>query len=290
MWLVRLPCSKAEADALDVAAEGFGEGDDSPTLTAVLMEEPRPERWYLEAFCPQKPDADLIARLRKLTRSRAEAVIEKLPDQDWVSLSQQGAGPIRIGRFFIHSQHHEQASPAGSYPIQIEAAQAFGTGSHATTQGCLALLERLARRQRPQRILDLGTGSGILAFGAARLWRRARILASDSDPVAVDTARDFARANHLAHRVQLLTATGLDHLLLRAAAPYDLLIANILAAPLISLAPRITPAVRHGGWLLLAGLLDTQEQAVRGAYVSRGFIPEARLQIGDWPSLLLRRK
>ena len=149
MWLVRLPCSKAEADALDVAAEGFGEGDDSPTLTAVLMEEPRPERWYLEAFCPQKPDADLIARLRKLTRSRAEAVIEKLPDQDWVSLSQQGAGPIRIGRFFIHSQHHEQASPAGSYPIQIEAAQAFGTGSHATTQGCLALLERLAKASRP---------------------------------------------------------------------------------------------------------------------------------------------
>jgi ribosomal protein L11 methyltransferase len=288
MWTVRLPCTKMEADALDCEGDAFAE--DGITLTAVLMEEPKPERWYLEAFCPEEPDTTLIARLRSLTSSEEAAEVARLPDTDWVTLSQAGLAPISAGRFYIYSSYYEGSAPPGSIALRIEAAQAFGTGTHVTTSGCLQLLDRLGKSKSYRNILDLGTGTGILAFAAARLWPRARILASDIDPVAVEVAQGFARANALSGRVALLAAPGLQHPALRRHAPYDLLLANILAGPLITLAPELARAVAPGGHLILAGLLDTQEQAVDGAYRAAGFQRVARLQQGDWTCLLLRRR
>ena len=290
MWLIRLPCSKADADALDVRADDFLDLTETLTLTAVLMEIPKPERWYVEAFSALEPDDALLARIQNLGSSKGKLTIEKLPDQDWVTMSQAGMEPIHAGRFYIHSDYYAGTAPVGSYALQIEAAQAFGTGTHATTSGCLHLLDQLTRRARFHNILDLGTGTGILAFAAARHWRRARITASDIDPVAIEVAKGFARTNHLGGAVELITATGLHHRRIASRAPYDLLIANILAGPLVQMAPDISAAVARSGFLMLAGLLDTQENQVQAAYLARGFKRAARLQQGDWPALLLRKR
>ena len=219
---------------------------------------------------------------------------EKLPEADWVTESQKGIDPIRAGRFHVRTPDHP--NDHAGIDLIIPASQAFGTGQHATTAGCLIMLERMKREGvQPRNLIDVGTGTGLLAFAARHLWPRAFATASDIDPVCELVVEDNARLNAVPlgdgrGQILMATADGMHDPLLQARAPYDLLIANILARPLIAMAPDFSRAVVPGGSVVLAGLLTTQEAAVRRAYRLRGFRLARRLERGDWSILWLRRR
>ena len=195
-----------------------------------------------------------------------------------MTLSQQGLEPIRAGRFFVHTPAHRDAVPPGSVAFEIDAGRAFGTGQHETTTGCLLALDALKREGASfANLADIGTGTGLLAFAAMRLWPAARAIASDIDPVAIEVTAENAAINRIPlgrarGRLELAVAAGLDHRRLQARAPYDLIIANILAGPLIELAPALAAALAPGGRLILAGLLDHQADRVAAAYRRRGLM------------------
>lgn len=257
--------------------------------------EDRPDEWVLEAYLPRPPStADHAAVAALFGGDGPSLEAEKLPETDWVAETQARVPPIRAGRFHVHTPDFPPQPDA--IDLVIPAAQAFGTGQHATTAGCLALLDAMKRRGVVVRNLaDIGTGTGLLAFAALRLWPRAQAVASDIDAVCEQVVADNARLNGipLGHRpgeLAMVVAEGLDHPLLAGRAPYDLLIANILAGPLIALAGDFAEAVRPGGSVLLAGLLTRQEPAVRATYRAAGFRLATRLIGGDWSILWLRRR
>jgi ribosomal protein L11 methyltransferase len=268
-----------KADAADIAAALELEGSAQAVLIA---EEPFADGAVVEALYTEPPDAAFLSRVT----GRAMTV-EPLPDQDWIRLSQQGLPPVRAGRFFVYGAHDAGKVPHGVIPMKIEAGMAFGTGHHETTALCLSVLSDLARGPAAfQNVLDLGTGTGLLAIGAVKLWRK-RVLASDIDPVAVEVARENARANGVAPWVRAVTADGLDNPLLKNGAPYDLIVANILAGPLTRLAPSITRALAPGGTLLLSGLLRNQETLVTSFYPRLRLI--GRRRMGPWSALVLEK-
>jgi ribosomal protein L11 methyltransferase len=193
---------------------------------------------------------------------------------------------VRAGRFFVYGAHDAGTVPHGVIPMRIEAGMAFGTGHHETTALCLSVLSDLARVRRFRNVLDLGTGTGLLAIGAVRLWRLP-VMASDIDPVAVAITRENARANGVAPQVQAVTADGLDNPALKRRAPYDLIIANILAGPLTRLAPSICAALAPGGVLVLSGLLRDQENLVAGFYRALRFA--GRRRMGPWSALVFEK-
>ena len=193
---------------------------------------------------------------------------------------------MRAGRFFVYGAHDAGNVPHGVIPIRIEAGMAFGTGHHETTALCLGVLCDLARKRRFRNVLDLGTGTGLLAIGAAKLWKR-RVLASDIDPVAVDVARDNAIANEAGPWIAAVVADGLTNQVLSRAAPYDLLIANILAGPLTRLAPEIIRVLAPSAMLVLSGLLTNQEKLVSSFYRDLRFLHVRRM--GPWSALVLEK-
>jgi ribosomal protein L11 methyltransferase len=282
-WLLTLPCTADEARA---AAEAEIDG----VVLATSEPDPaQPDVWQLDAYFEGKPSRDLLKRVAALAPSaRAkEPRAKPLPDQDWVSLSQAGFEPITAGRFHVRSPDHPAC--AGMVDLVIPAGLAFGTGQHATTAGCLVALDALKRRGRVFRnILDLGTGTGLLAFGAAKLWPTARIAASDIDSVSIQVVRENAALNGI-RRLNLSVADGMADRALVAAAPYDLVIANILAQPLIDMAAQIAASVARGGTLVLAGLLDTQAAAVTRAYRQQGMRPVSASD-GEWTILVLQQR
>ena len=214
-------------------------------------------------------------------------IVAPLPDQDWIRLSQEGLPPVRAGRFFVYGAHDAGAVPHGVIPMKIEAGLAFGTGHHETTALCLSVLSDLAKGQAAYRnVLDLGTGTGLLAIGAAKLWKK-KVLASDIDPVAVEVTRENARANGVGPLVTAVVADGLDNPLLKNGAPYDLIVANILASPLTRLAPSIQRALAPGGTLVLSGLLRNQELMVISFYTGLRFV--SRRRDGPWSALVLEK-
>jgi ribosomal protein L11 methyltransferase len=214
-----------------------------------------------------------------------------LGEADWVTMSQAGLQPIRAGRFFVHTPTY-RGHPPGTIAFEIDASLAFGTGQHATTNGCLEALDRLEREGAKFRsIADIGTGTGLLAFAALALWPEAKCIATDIDAIAIDVARDNAAINGArlgmqAGELLLAVADGMDSPLLAARAPFDLIIANILAGPLIELAPSFAKALAPGGTVVLAGLLDTQADGVIAAYAKLGLSLRARGE-GEWPVLVL---
>ncbi|GER01792.1 ribosomal protein L11 methyltransferase [Iodidimonas gelatinilytica] len=300
-WHVWTTAPMAVAPALETLFEEMFALDACPP-TISSFEVVEDHIWRIEAYFDTKPDlTELVAALdawRDETGHQAEDIqCEALEDRDWVSESQKLLSPVTAGKLFVHGSHDRENRRAFGINLQIEAGQAFGTGQHATTMGCLLMLDRLARRiDRPQAMLDLGCGSGVLAMAMGRLWRKG-VLASDIDPIAMVTTRENAvindfpwRHNHRAgYGLAALTAPGMRHRAITSAGPFDLVTANILAAPLVEMAADIAKGVAPGGRLILAGLLARQERRVANAYRARGFLCEGRLQIGDWPTLLMRK-
>ncbi len=212
-----------------------------------------------------------------------------LAERDWVRHATALRGPLAIGRFFVHGPADRDRIPPGSVPLELEAGLAFGSGEHETTRGCLLALDRLAGRILPERVLDLGTGSGILAIAAARLWPRARVLAVDHDPRAVAVARENVLRNGVAGRVEVRRGEGHRNVHVRRRRPFDLVLANLFAEPLVAMARDLARTLAPGGRAVLAGLLARQAGAVLDAHRRAGLRPLARFDQGNWPVLVLRR-
>ena len=230
-------------------------------------------------------------------RSRAEAAVdgdwrwEELPDIDWVAENQRSFQPFAVGPFWVHPSHVSDGRPAGLLPLRIDAGLAFGTGTHATTRGCLKMLATLDPRETANAV-DVGCGSGILAIAMAKLWQRP-VIGGDDDAQAVDVARENAALNGVGDLCRFVHASGLDAPELKTRAPYDLIVANILAGPLCELSPSFASSLRPGGRVLLSGLLVEQAASLLTAYGSCGFVFERRIDLETggawWRTLLLRR-
>ena len=282
---VTVPCSRAQGEAIGTMGELPGFGDSPPVLVADEPDASKPGEWLIHAYFDHPPSEHELTALERLGSGKPH--LEQLGEADWVTMSQAGLEPIRAGRFYVHTPMCRSVPP-GTVPFEIDASLAFGTGQHATTAGCLEALDRLERNgMRFANVADIGTGTGLLAFAALALWPEAKCIATDIDGVAIEVARDNAAINHvkLGHRageLLLAVADGLDSPLLTARAPFDLLIANILAGPLIELAPEFARATAGGGTIVLAGLLDTQADAVARAYEEQG-LRIAERGFGEWP-------
>ena len=286
VWKLTLNCTRAEAERVSGDVPELADLASPPVLVATEPEPDRPDHWRLDAYFEGKPSRDVLRRVAALVPSaRAkEPRAKPLPPEDWVTLSQSGFEPLVAGRFHVRTPDHPPR--ADLIDFVIPAGLAFGTGQHATTAGCLSVLDALKRRGRVYRnILDLGTGTGLLAFAAARLWPVAAVAASDIDPVSIAVVAENAALNRIRH-LKLIVADGLSHRDLVERAPYDLVIANILAQPLIDMAPWVAASVAAGGTLVLAGLLDSQAPAVARAYRSHG-MRLAASGSGEWPVLTM---
>ena len=287
---VTVPCTRAQGEAVTEADDLFPGPDDPPVLVADEPDPSKPDEWLIHAYFDHQPVGEEIAILASLGSGPPQ--IEKLGEQDWVTMSQAGLQPIRAGRFTVHTPTY--SPEPGRINFEIDAGLAFGTGQHATTSSCLAALDRLERGgAKFTNVTDIGTGTGLLAFAALSLWPGAKCIATDIDPVAIDVARENAAINglrlgHGAGELLLATADGMDSPMLAARAPFDLILANILAGPLIELAPDFVRALATGGTIVLAGLLDAQADAVIAAHEKLGLSLCDRGS-GDWPVLVLSR-
>jgi ribosomal protein L11 methyltransferase len=281
-WKVSLPCTRAEAEAIDAGTIEI----DAVLMTTETVEDDV-EHWRLDAYMEHEPDAAMLATLKALVPSAAgiEPEVEALTAQDWVTLSQEGLEPIREGRFVVHTSAHPVEAPEGGRAFLIDAGRAFGTGHHATTSGCLAMLDGLSDKAFAN-IIDVGTGTGLLAFAGAHLWPEAKVMATDIDPAAVDVTRENAVANGI-EGVDLVVADGALSDAITAKAPYDLVIANILAGPLVSMAPELAAIAAPNATIVLAGLLETQRPQVVEAFEACGCMLEAIDRRGDWTILRL---
>ncbi len=242
--------------------------------------------WLLEAYFSDEPDrASLDAALSGIKLNPCK--IEELPDIDWVAHALEGLGVVEAGRFVLYGIHDEDNLPdaAGFIPIRIDANQAFGTGHHPTTAGCLELLSRFAGFP-PDRIFDLGCGSAVLSIAAAKLWER-DVLASDIDERSVEIARENVALNDVDDRVDVVVADGFDAAAIATRAPFDFIFANILAGPLVEFAPMMANHLQPRGRVMLAGLMASQEGDVIEAYLNQGFKLLNRLDHETWPVLLL---
>ncbi|MBV1686908.1 50S ribosomal protein L11 methyltransferase [Novosphingobium sp. G106] len=296
-WKITAFAARPVVEAALVAHEDVIAWDPEMVLSGSEIAEDKPEDWRLEVWLPRKPDRVDKAAVAALFADGAPALtIEELPETDWVTQSQQGLEPIRAGRFHVHTPEHAPLAVAGVRDFVIPASRAFGTGQHATTAGCLAMLTHMKRQGVVVRNLaDIGTGTGLLAFAALDLWPQALATASDIDDVCVGVVEENAGLNAVpmgagSGELVMAVADGMAHPVLQVRGPYDLLIANILAGPLIELAPHFADALVPGGQLLLAGLLETQEQMVRAACRRAGLRLAARLVNGDWSILWLRKR
>lgn len=264
---------------------------DPPADAVTAFEQPGGYR--VEAYYLAEPDPAAVASaiapivgMPKLTLT-----LEDVPDENWVAISQAALPPVEAGRFWVHGSHDRARRPLGPNSIEIEAGEAFGTAHHATTLGCLIAIDRQTRRRRYQRILDLGCGSGVLAIAAARAMPHARVTASDNDPEAVRVARANMAVNR-APAIRTVVANGIPRMTGTQGGrqTYDLLVANILAGPLIAMAGRIIKAVEPGGTLILSGILQRQAAAVRAAYHAHGMILREQTDLAGWSILTLTRR
>jgi len=281
-----VPLTKEQAYAL---VDAVMERDDL-ALTASAHEDEETGEWVFEATCEETPDLDSFSELARQTLGGAVAFrVETIdPEVNWVARSLEGLAPVTAGGFYVYGSHETAPVPENLMGIRIDAAQAFGTGHHETTTGCLEALDIVLRRMTPRNILDVGTGTGILAIAAAKRTRLP-VLASDIDPISVSTTIDNARDNGVGDLITAVTATGLDHRLIAGNAPFDLVLANILAGPLVDLAPGMAEITKRGSVVILSGLLDTQAQRVLDAYAAVGLAISQKLQRKEWMTLVLER-
>ncbi|MGB6491801.1 MAG: 50S ribosomal protein L11 methyltransferase [Methylovirgula sp.] len=288
-FVMRVTCEPAAAlRILDMIVEGF----DPAETAAAAFEVSGAESWGVEAYFGAAPEE---ARVRALIATAAgakaaeAALFGRVESHDWVAHSLAGLAPVRIGRFRIHGGHDRAGVGAQEIGIEIEAALAFGTGHHGSTRGCLFFIDQIAKRRRPRAVLDVGTGTGVLAIAAARM-SRAPVRAGDIDAVAVATAKANAKRNRAAALLRPVVARGVAHPDLQSGAPYDLILANILAAPLQKLAPALRRALAPGGEVILSGLLPSDVPGVASAYGAQEIRLVRRIDIEGWTTLLLRRQ
>jgi ribosomal protein L11 methyltransferase len=270
---------------VDALTEVFSEGE-----TAVAAFERPDGRWDVTAHFASAPDQDTVRTLVKNAAGEAVAdalSFDTLEAKDWVKASLEDLVPVPAGRFVVYGQHDRARIAPNKLGIEIEAALAFGTGHHGTTRGCLKLLDHVLKARRPRRVLDLGTGTGVLAIAAAKA-RHGAVLASDIDPPSVKVARDNFRLNGVGNLVHAIRATGFSAPDFVDGGPFDLVLANILANPLRQLAGPMTRHLAPGARVILSGLLNHQAPAVIAAYRARGVVPVRHLKIEGWSSLLLR--
>ncbi|WP_230483670.1 50S ribosomal protein L11 methyltransferase [Sphingomonas sp. Leaf21] len=281
-WKLTLPCTRDEAEAIDAADDL---AIDAVIMTTEEVEDDR-EHWRLDAYFEVEPDAATIDAIRALVPSAGDhpATVEHVPAQDWVTMSQAGLEPLSVGGFFVHTG--DETVPEGKRGFHIPAGRAFGTGHHETTSGCLAMLDAMAS-ETVANAIDVGTGTGLLAFAVRHLWPDAKVVATDIDPIAVDVTEENAAINGV-DGVELIVADGALADPIMAASPYDLVIANILAGPLISMAPELAAIAGPDATLVLAGLLETQRADVVAAYEACGCALETVDRRGDWSVLRLR--
>lgn len=257
-----------------------------PPLAVSLFEAPG-NGWIIDAYYEDAIEATTITGIMG---TDARVAIEAVPDENWVAVSQTGLPPVAAGRFLVHGSHDRAIGRKHRNAIEIDAGEAFGTAHHATTLGCLLAIDRLTRQRHFGRVLDLGCGSGVLAIAVGRVLPAATITASDFDPEAVRVARENVHKNALGDRINLVAALGLEHPLLRRRAPFDLVVANILAEPLIRLAQRLAKAVPPRGIVVLSGILQSQAAAVLAAYTAAGFARVRADRLNGWVILTLERR
>jgi ribosomal protein L11 methyltransferase len=263
-----------------------------PPPDALTVFEDGPNLWRVEAyFDVDAGERDLAAELSPLVDWPLPPFeIETVPELNWVSISQAALPPVPAGRFMIHGSHDKDRVAHGPNAILIDAGEAFGTAHHATTLGCLLAIDRLTRIRAFKNMLDLGCGSGVLAIAAAKAMPSTRIVAADMDPQSVKVASENVRLNGVGNRIALFVGNGLGHPKVRERAPFDFLIANILAAPLIRLSPSISRAVKPGGALVLSGILIPQAPEVIATYLAHGFSLQRHDKITGWSTLTFKRR
>lgn len=260
-------------------------------ITASAHEDADTGEWVFEATCDSAPDVDAFNALaRETLGGDVGFTVEPIdPSINWVAKSLEGLKPVVAGGFFVYGSHEDTVPSAGVTPIRIDAAQAFGTGHHETTTGCLEAIDRALKRRRYSAMLDVGTGTGVLAIALAKRTRQP-VLATDIDPIAVTTTAQNARDNGVGNYVIALEATGLEHRQISSGAPYDLVVANILAAPLVSLAPAMRRVTESGATVILSGILNTQANRVVSAYAQQGIVLQQRIEKKEWTTLVLQKR
>jgi ribosomal protein L11 methyltransferase len=277
-----------DRDRAEALSELLDELDPAPYGVGVFEIEDGSERWEVGSYFLEHPDETALA-LMAAAHGAEPFVVSELPDVDWVAHVRRELAPVAAGRFFVHGAHDADKVPDNVIPLRIEAAMAFGTGHHGTTLGCLRALDDLERGGlRARRVADIGCGTAVLAMAAAKIWPET-VIASDIDPVAVETAAANVLANGLEGRVICVEAAGFGHPRLEEAAPYDLIFANILMGPLIALAPDMARHCTESGHVILSGILNDQADAVIAAYEAQGFSLVTRNEFGDWTTLVLLR-
>jgi len=280
-----------DAATARIISDALTEAFDADAVATSAFEQPD-GRWSLAVHFRAQPDEAAVRAVIAATGAAAAAdglVFETLPATDWVRKSQQGLTPVHAGRFVVHGAHDRARVRANRIGIEIEAALAFGTGHHGTTRGCLLALDRIAKGARPRRILDVGTGSGVLAIAAARVLRRP-VLASDIDRRSVAIARGNAWLNRAGAHVRIIQAAGVSRRDFRLRGRFALIFANILLEPLQRLATPMTRLADHNGQIVLSGLLVGQARAALACYRARGFVLVRRIRLEGWATLVLRRR
>ncbi len=247
--------------------------------------------WTFDILFGDKPDMDDIQRRLMLLSAlhgvpQPKAELSTVVQEDWLAKVARDFPPLSIGRFYVHGSHVKEPAPAGSIPIQVEAGAAFGSGEHGTTSCCLEAIDYLAKKRNFQKVLDMGCGSGILAIAAAKVWR-CDVLAVDLDDVAVRVTQENASINNVELTASVSDGYNSDRV--RRGAPYELILSNILARPLVEFAPQLAANLAAGGYAVLSGLLATQEKQVLSAHIMQGLKLEKRFLGGEWCTLVLRK-
>ena len=301
MWKLTLIVAKDTVEVFEDALMGFDGGGNPPTVSSFEIDEDGLS-WTVEAFFESAPDGDAVMKLVGDTaaihgRPVPPAELGPIEQKDWVRESQKLLAPINAGRFYVYGSHDADSLPADKVGLHVDAGQAFGSGSHETTRGCLLLLDELGDQINPARVLDLGCGSGILGIGAAKIWPECLVVGSDIDPIATATALENAVINGLnvvpatarGQGFAGLACPGFAAPELAALAPFDVIIANILMEPLLDLAADIAGGVKAGGLVILSGLLDVQETRILEAYARHGLRLKKRVPLKQWHTLLLEK-
>jgi ribosomal protein L11 methyltransferase len=288
---IRLYVTTSERDAdviLGLMTDVF---EDRGYAIATMEIDEKRDLWEASVYLQEEEEADIRAEFAGLLAPGfAKLSIEKevLPEIDWIAKSLEGLKPVRAGRFIVHGSHDRDKVLPGDLPIEIDAGQAFGTGHHGTTAGCLEMIDSVIRARRVTNALDLGTGSGVLAIAVRRL-KRVPVLATDIDPVAVDVAKENCRLNEIRSGIDLLTAPGFHSRAFVDHGPFDLIIANILARPLIKMAPQLVGHLAPGGSVILSGILASQRWKVLSAYNGAGLRHVRTIWRNGWVTIHLDR-